>query len=63
MATHIGIGFSQRIDTDEAASEAAELSRRSLKADTVDMALIFSTIHYNPQKTINAIQSVLEQTK
>jgi len=63
MATQIGIGFSQEIDSETAAREAAFLSKTNLNADTIDIALIFSTIHYDPQQTVPVIQMVLNEAK
>lgn len=63
MATHIGIGFSQHINTETAASEAALRSKAELKTNQADIALVYSTIHYDPQETSAVIQTILENTK
>ena len=63
MATHIGIGFSQEINIETAGSSAALQSKANLNADKIDIALILSTIHYDPQQTVPAIREVLEDTK
>ncbi|MBN1545851.1 MAG: FIST C-terminal domain-containing protein [Syntrophaceae bacterium] len=63
MATHIGIGFSQETDMETAAREAAFLSKTDLNVDTIDIALVFSTIHYDPQETLPVLQEVLNETK
>ncbi len=63
MATHIGIGFSQEIDAETAGSSAALQAKANLNADKIDIALILSTTHYDPQKTIPAIREILEGTK
>ncbi len=63
MATHIGIGFSNQIDSETAASEAAFQSIANLNADRADIAFVFSTIHYDPQETVPALSAALEETK
>jgi len=63
MVTQIGIGFSQDIDTEAAASDAAMQSKISLNSNKIDIALIFSTIHYEPHDTVPALQSVLDNTR
>lgn len=63
MATHIGIGFSQEIDAGAAANSAALQSKANLNADKADMALILSTVHYDPHVTVPAIREVLDDTK
>ncbi len=63
MATKIGIGFSQSIDIETAARDAAFDSKTNLDADRIDIALIFSTIHYDPQQTVPVLHAVLNKTK
>jgi len=63
MATHIGIGFSQELDIEIAGSSAALQSKANLNADKIDIALILSTTHYDPQQTVPAIREILENTK
>lgn len=63
MATHIGIGFSQGIGTETAARSAALQSKANLNADKIDIALILSTIHYDPRQAVPAIRDILEDTK
>jgi len=63
MATHIGIGFSQEIDIETAASSATLQSKANLNADRTDIALILSTVHYDPELTVPAIREVLQDTK
>jgi len=63
MPTHIGIGFSNEIDTEVAASEAAIQSKTALNADTADLALIFSTIHYDPKLILSSTQNILNTPK
>ena len=63
MATHIGIGFSQKIDTEGAAHEATLQSKNSLNSDKIDIALVISTIHYDPHLAVPAIYSLLDGQK
>jgi hypothetical protein len=63
MATQIGIGFSQSLDAETAARDAAFQSKTNLNADQIDIALVFSTIHYDPNETLPAIQTVLNETR
>ena len=62
MTTHIGIGFSQELNAEKAAREAAYQAKSNIKADHIDMALILSTVHYPPNKTMPVINQML-QTK
>ncbi len=59
MGTKIGIGFSRDIDTATAAQNAAISSSKSLASKDVHLAIVFSSIHYDPQTTIPIIQQTL----
>jgi hypothetical protein len=63
MATQIGIGFSQSLDAETAARDAAFQSKTSLNADQIDIAIVFSTIHYNPSQTLPILQTVLNEAR
>ena len=63
MATHIGIGFSQEIDTETAARSAALQSQANLNIDRVDIAFILSTVHYDPHQTVPTIRDIFGNTK
>ena len=63
MATYIGIGFSQHIDAQTAAKDAGFESKTNLGADRIDIAIVFSTIHYNPSETVPILRTILNQTK
>lgn len=63
MPTQIGIGFSQSLDAETAARDAAFRSKTNLNADRIDIAIIFSTIHYDPNQTLPVLQTVLNQAK
>ena len=59
----IGIGFSKDINVEKAAQEAAFQSKTNLGEDRIDLALIFSTIHYNPKQTLPVFQKILHKTR
>lgn len=59
MATSIGIGFSQNIDMQVAARDAAFEAKTNLRQDQIHLAIVFSSIHYDPQKTLPVINQVL----
>jgi hypothetical protein len=63
MATQIGIGFSQSPDAETAAKEAAFDSKTNLNADRIDIALVLSTIHYDPHQTVPVLRTVLHEAK
>lgn len=63
MATKIGIGYSEDINIERAAKDAAFISKTNLEADHIDFALVFLTIHYNPPSTLPIIYKVLNQSK
>ena len=63
MATKIGIGFSEHLNAEIAAKDAAFLSKTILNEDTIDLAIIFSSSHYQPQKTFPILTKVLNTTK
>lgn len=63
MSTHIGIGFSKNIDNAQAAREAAIQAKTNLQAPRIDIAIVLSTIHYNPAETVPAIRDLLTGTK
>ena len=59
MATHIGIGFSQHLNAERAAGEAAYQAKSQIKAESIHLVFILSTIHYPPQKTLPVIHDIL----
>ncbi len=63
MGTHIGIGFSQEIDTQLATQQAAAQSRANLPPGKIDIAIVFSTTHYNPQEIALELHSSFRETK
>src|SRR3990167_1276269 len=63
MATHFGIGFSKDTDVQTAAKNAGFASKANLNADKIDIALVFSTVHYNPSETIPILRTILNEAK
>jgi len=63
MATQIGIGFSQKTDIEAAAKEAVSQSKESLNTDGIDVAIILSTVHYDPHQTIPVLRDILGEVK
>ncbi len=61
MSTHIGIGFSEDMDMEQAAQDAAFQSKTNLKENRIDLAIVFSTIHYSPDKTFPVLQKILNK--
>jgi len=62
MATHIGIGFSQNMNVEIAARDAAFDAKTNLGKDKIDLAIVFSTTHYNPNISSPIIQKILNNT-
>ncbi|MDP8212822.1 MAG: FIST N-terminal domain-containing protein [Candidatus Zapsychrus exili] len=60
MSINIGIGFSQDINIELAAAKAVSESITKLGKQRVDLCLVFSTIHYPPQKTIPIIKQAFK---
>lgn len=63
MSTEIGIGFSDNLTLDKAAEEAAHRAKNNIKVNKIDCCLVFSTVHYDPIKTVSSISSVMNQAK
>lgn len=59
MSTHIGIGFSQNIDMNVAARDAAFEAKTQLRQDKIDLAIVFSSIHYDPEQTLPVVHQIL----
>jgi len=55
--------LSQDLDPQKAAREAAQKAKEGLKGKTIDAALIFSSAHYDPGKTLPVAHASLEKTK
>ncbi len=63
MSTHIGIGFSRHVDSQQAAKEAAFQSKTNLGADRIDATLVLSTVHYDPRVSVPVIREILNNDK
>ena len=63
MTPLIGIGFSSNPNSEIAARDAAFESKKNLRTDDVQLAIIFSSIHYNPKTTLPIIRDVLNHPK
>ncbi len=59
MATYIGTGFSNKNNASEAAQEAAFQARVQTKQHFINLAFVFTTIHYSPLETLNAVRQTL----
>lgn len=59
MATKWGIGFSNHINEEKTAREAASKAKADLGDPHIDLAIVFSTVHYNPQKFLPHITKIL----
>lgn len=63
MFTHVGIGFSRNINDEKAAAEAAAQAGAGIPSKEITFALVLSTIHYDPHKTLPVLRSVLGTAK
>jgi len=63
VTTQIGIGFSQDPNIEKAAKEAALEAKVTSKTEKIDFALILSTIHYDPNRTLPVISKILNPQK
>jgi hypothetical protein len=63
MAVLAGIGFSKNIDTLKAIHEAAEQAKKNLNQTRIDAAIIFNTIHYDPEIFLPIAFRALDYTK
>jgi len=63
VATHIGIGFSQNPDTSRAAREAAKQAKIQTGQSTINLTLVFNTVHYNAPEILSSIREILEDTQ
>jgi hypothetical protein len=59
MSLHTGIGFSSLRSPEDAAKDAAFEAKKNLKQDYIDIALVFTTIHYDPSRILPVIKKVL----
>ncbi len=59
MATHIGIGFSEEVNTAQAILTAASQAKEQIKDKKVHLVVIVNTIHYSPLETLLIVRKVL----
>jgi len=60
VTTNIGIGFSKSLNSEKAAREAASMAKAQTGEERIDIAIILSSIHYDPKKTIPVIRNILD---
>lgn len=60
---HIGIGFSKERDSLSAAKAASLLAKFQAKQEKIDLAIVFSSLHYNLEEILKGIKETLPQTK
>ena len=58
MPTSAGVGYSEKIDSLEAGTEAARAAMDQLGSSSCDLVLLFSTSRHDPQKLAQAVRSV-----
>ncbi len=63
MSTRIGIGFSQHLDAEKCAKEAAFQAKTQLHHDRIDFSLVIMTVHYDAKKALPVIMRVLQDAK
>jgi hypothetical protein len=63
MSLNTGIGFSNLQNPEEAAKEAAFEAKTNLKQDYVGVAIVFTSIHYDPSRVFPVIKKVLNNAE
>lgn len=63
MSQWIGVGVSREKDSFRAAREAAILAKAATKQQDIDLVLIFSSIHYNPENVIKGTRQIMPEAK
>jgi hypothetical protein len=63
MDTPIAIGFSNKLNSVQAAQEAAINAQNQIGDLPITLAIVFSTIHYDPHQTLPAINQILNTQK
>lgn len=59
MSISIGTGFSKNRDGYLAGREAAQIALRNLKGKSANIAFVFATVHFNLNKLLEGVKSVL----
>ncbi|HPN88977.1 MAG TPA: FIST N-terminal domain-containing protein [Candidatus Omnitrophota bacterium] len=63
MSSQIGIGFSSHLDAEQAATEAILQAQIGLGSPNIDLIILLSTIHYDPQTVIQSIHQTIHCKK
>lgn len=63
MATFIGIGFSQNPNALLAAREVVAQAKTQIDQLSIDLAIVFNTVHYNSFEIVSSLREVLEETQ
>ena len=63
MSTHIGIGFSQNIDSAKAAEQAALQAKTKLMTNAAHLVIVLTTTHYNPARLLPIIRQIFDTAK
>ena len=63
MSLHIGLGFSQDLNAQQAATDAALQARAGLGSQNIDLAIILSTIHYDPEIILSTLHNTINCAK
>ena len=59
MPSFAGVGYSEKIDSVEAGTEAARAAMEQLGSASCDLAMLFSTSRHDPKKLAQAVRSVI----
>lgn len=60
---HIGIGFSKSRDSFNAAKEASLLAKLQSKQASIDLAIVFCSVHYNCEDVLRGTREILPEAK
>lgn len=63
MDLRVGIGFSHTLNAIHAAQEAAMEAKAQIYEQTINLAIVFSTVHYDPQQVLTAVNKILGTEK
>jgi len=63
MSTWVGIGTSSEKNSFRAGREAALLAKAEAKQDNIDIALLFCSVHYNPEDVLQGVKQIMPKTK
>jgi hypothetical protein len=63
MSIQFGIGFSNSKDNEQAAREAVIQAKANIKQNRIDLAMVFSTSHYEPSDFLPVLRATLSESK